>query len=60
MRIDPRAQALMALLRHSLRQNIAEPLEAEIRLDPGAAGATPLFAGRMTNRMDIYSRRAVG
>src|SRR5215510_14871490 len=29
LRIDPRAQALMALLRHSLRQNIAEPLEAE-------------------------------
>ncbi|HWY45011.1 MAG TPA: AraC family transcriptional regulator [Candidatus Sulfotelmatobacter sp.] len=29
LRIDERAQALMALLRHSLRQNIAEPLEAE-------------------------------
>jgi AraC-like DNA-binding protein len=29
LRIDPRAQSLMALLRHSLRQNIAEPLEAE-------------------------------
>jgi len=29
LRIDPRAQVLMALLRHSLRQNIAEPLEAE-------------------------------
>jgi len=29
LRIDARAQALMALLRHSLRQNIAEPLEAE-------------------------------
>src|SRR5262247_4065845 len=29
LRIDPRAQALMALLRHSLRQNIAESLEAE-------------------------------
>src|SRR5499426_3515870 len=29
LRIDPRAQALVALLRHSLRQNIAEPLEAE-------------------------------
>jgi AraC family transcriptional regulator len=28
-RIDPRAQALVALLRHSLRENIAEPLEAE-------------------------------
>ncbi|HEX7140524.1 MAG TPA: AraC family transcriptional regulator [Vicinamibacterales bacterium] len=29
LRIDPRAQALAALLRHSLRANIAEPLEAE-------------------------------
>jgi AraC family transcriptional regulator len=29
LRIDPRAQALVALLRHSLRQNIAESLEAE-------------------------------
>jgi AraC-like DNA-binding protein len=29
LRIDPRAQALVALLRHSLRENIAEPLEAE-------------------------------
>ena len=29
LRIDARAQALVALLRHSLRQQIAEPLEAE-------------------------------
>lgn len=29
LRIDARAQALVALLRHSLRHNIAEPLEAE-------------------------------
>jgi AraC family transcriptional regulator len=29
LRIDPRAQVLVALLRHSLRHNIAEPLEAE-------------------------------
>jgi AraC-like DNA-binding protein len=29
LRIDARAQALVALLRHGLRQNIAEPLEAE-------------------------------
>jgi AraC-like DNA-binding protein len=29
LRIDPRAQALVALLRHSLRERIAEPLEAE-------------------------------
>jgi len=29
LRIDPRGQALAALLRHSLRTNIAEPLEGE-------------------------------
>jgi AraC-like DNA-binding protein len=29
LRIDPRAQVLVALLRHSLREKIAEPLEAE-------------------------------
>ena len=29
LRIDPRAQALVALLRHSLHRNVAEPLEAE-------------------------------
>lgn len=29
LRIDARTQALVALLRHSLRQSIAEPLEAE-------------------------------
>ncbi|HXB24927.1 MAG TPA: AraC family transcriptional regulator [Gemmatimonadaceae bacterium] len=29
LRIDPRAQALIMLLRHSLRQGVAEPLEAE-------------------------------
>ena len=29
LRIDARAQSLVALLRHSLRENIAEPLEAE-------------------------------
>ena len=29
LRIDPRAQAVVALLRHSLREKIAEPLEAE-------------------------------
>jgi AraC family transcriptional regulator len=29
LRIDPRAQVLVALLRHSLRHKIAEPLEAE-------------------------------
>ena len=29
LRIDPRAQVLVMLLRHSLRENIAEPLEGE-------------------------------
>jgi AraC family transcriptional regulator len=29
LRIDPRAQALVMLLRHSLRRQVAEPLEAE-------------------------------
>jgi hypothetical protein len=29
LRIDPRAQALVALLRHSLRQNTADTVEAE-------------------------------
>lgn len=29
LRIDPRAQALVAMLRYSLRESIAEPLEAE-------------------------------
>jgi AraC family transcriptional regulator len=29
LRIDARTQALVALLRHSLRRNVAEPLEAE-------------------------------
>src|SRR5580704_6589482 len=29
LRIDARTQALVALLRHSLRQKVAEPLEAE-------------------------------
>src|SRR5215470_11693442 len=29
LRIDPRAQLLVALLRHSLRRRVAQPLEAE-------------------------------
>lgn len=52
LRIDPRAQALAALLRHALRRNVAETLEAEtlaltlVRRALGertshAAGATP-------------------
>lgn len=47
MRIDPRAQALVALLRHSLRNRIVEPLEAEsltltlVRRAVGARTAWP-------------------
>jgi len=29
LRIDPRAQILVALLRHSLHRGVVEPLEAE-------------------------------
>ncbi len=40
LRIDARAQALVALLRHSLRQNIAEPLGSRgLGVNPSAAGA---------------------
>src|SRR4029453_3863284 len=49
LRIDPRAQALVALLRHSLRQNIAEPLEAEslaLTLAQRALGPHHTRAGR--------------
>jgi AraC family transcriptional regulator len=54
LRIDPRAQALVALLRHSLRQNIAQPLEAESLAltlvqraqGPRTAHATGASAGR--------------
>jgi len=53
-RIDPRAQALVALLRHSLHEGIAEPLEAEslaltlVRraLAPGAMPARAASVGR--------------
>jgi AraC-like DNA-binding protein len=56
LRIDARAQALVALLRHSLRQNIAEPLEAEslaltlIRraLGPRTSHAAGATAGRQS------------
>lgn len=52
--IDPRAQALVALLRHSLLQGIAEPLEAEslaltlVRraLRPRAVGGRAVSVGR--------------
>jgi len=54
LRIDPRAQALVALLRHSLREDIAEPLEAESlaltlvtrSIGPRTAHAAGASAGR--------------
>jgi AraC family transcriptional regulator len=51
LRIDPRAQALVALLRHSLRQGIAEPLEAEslaLTLAKRALGLRTAHAPRAT------------
>lgn len=63
LRIDARAQVLMALLRHSLRQNIAEPLEAESlaltlvqrALGPRTAHAAGASAGRqrLVNRAKL-------
>jgi AraC-like DNA-binding protein len=54
LRIDARAQALVAMLRHSLQQNIAEPLEAESlaltlvqrALGPRTAHAARAIVGR--------------
>jgi AraC family transcriptional regulator len=54
LRIDARTQALVALLRHSLHQKIAEPLEAEIlaltlvrrALGPRSSHAAGASAGR--------------
>lgn len=60
LRIDARAQALVALLRHSLRQNIAEPLEAEslaLTLVQRALGPrTTHAAGASTGRQRLVDR----
>jgi AraC family transcriptional regulator len=60
LRIDARAQALVALLRHSLRQNIAEPLEAEslaLTLVQRALGAhTTHAAGASVGRRRLVDR----
>jgi AraC-like DNA-binding protein len=60
LRIDPRAQALVALLRHSLRQNIAEPLEAEslaLTLVQRALGLrTTHVAGASVSRQRLVDR----
>jgi AraC-like DNA-binding protein len=60
LRIDARAQALMALLRHSLREDIAEPLEAEslaLTLAQRALGPrTTHAAGASAGRQRLVDR----
>jgi AraC family transcriptional regulator len=60
LRIDARAQALVALLRHSLRENIAEPLEAEslaLTLAQRALGPrTTHIAGASVGRQRLVDR----
>lgn len=60
LRIDARAQALVALLRHSLRENIAEPLEAEslaLTLVQRALGPrTTHIAGASVGRQKLVDR----
>lgn len=60
LRIDPRAQALVALLRHSLRRKIAEPLEAEsiaLTLVQRALGPrTAHIAGASIGRQRLVDR----
>jgi AraC family transcriptional regulator len=60
LRIDARAQALMAILRHSLREKIAEPLEAEglaLTLAQRALGPrTTHAAGASVGRQRLVDR----
>lgn len=60
LRIDPRTQALVAVLRHSLRQGTAEPLEAErltLTLMQRALGPrTAHVAGATTARQRLADR----
>lgn len=60
LRIDPRAQALVALLRHGLRQGMAEPLEAEslaLTLVQRALGPRTAHApGSTTGRQRLVDR----
>lgn len=60
LRIDARAQALVALLRHSLRRNLAEPLEAEslaLTLVQRALGPrTTHAAGASVGRQKLVDR----
>jgi len=63
LRIDARAQALAALLRHSLRRNFAEPLEAEslaLTLVQRALGArTTHAAGASIGRQRLVDRAKI-
>lgn len=63
LRIDPRAQVLVALLRHSLREGTAEPLEAEslaLVLASRALGPrTAHLAGASTARQKLVERAKV-
>ena len=60
LRIDPRAQVLVALLRHSLHEGIAEPLEAEslaLTLVQRSLGArTTHAAGSSAGRQRMVDR----
>src|SRR5215472_16303170 len=60
LRIDARAQALVALLRHGLRRNLAEPLEAEslaLTLVQRALGPrTTHAAGATVGRQKLVDR----
>ncbi len=60
LRIDARAQSLVALLRHGLRRNIAEPLEAEsvaLTLVQRALGPrTTHAAGASVGRQKLVDR----
>ena len=60
LRIDARAQVLMALLRHSLRENVAQPLEAEclaLTLAQRALGPrTTHAAGASAGRQRLVDR----
>jgi AraC family transcriptional regulator len=60
LRIDPRAQVLVALLRHSLHQGIAEPLDAEslaLTLTQRALGPrTTHSAGASAGRQKLADR----
>jgi len=60
LRVDARTQALVALLRHSLRQNIEEPLEAEslaLTLAQRALGPrTTHAAGASVGRQRLVDR----